>query len=120
AAAGRAEGELSLTIEPADSPPPPPKPSLRLEDLAPIRVEVGQTKTVPVKIKRERCPGPVQVELAKASSSVTVRNGLVGNDSKEGTVEVVVAADAKPGERTLRLRAVAAAAKTEGDLPLIV
>src|SRR5206468_597153 len=89
-AAASAEGELSLTIQAADSAPPPPKPSLRLEDLAAVRVQAGQTKIVPVKIKRERCPGPVSIKLTEALPGVEVRNGLVDADSEEGTVEVVV------------------------------
>jgi formylglycine-generating enzyme required for sulfatase activity len=114
-----AEGQLSLTIQAVDR-PPPPKPSLRLEEFAAVSVEAGKTKTVPVTIKREGCPGPVQVELVKESPGVTVRNGFVGNDKEEGTLELKVDPEAKTGPRTLRLRAVAAEARTEGDLPLTV
>src|SRR5262249_47376829 len=92
AAAANAEGELRLTVRPAES--PPPKPSLRLEDLTTVTVEAGKRKTVPVTIKRQRCPGPVEVRLAEASPGVKLLSGLVGNDSDEGSLELEVAADA--------------------------
>jgi formylglycine-generating enzyme required for sulfatase activity len=103
-------GELRLTIL--------PQPSLRLEDIALARVEAGQTKRVVVKVRRQRCPGPVEITQAGESSGVKVRNGLVGADSDEGSLEVEVDREAQPGKRTLRLLAEAGAAKSEGDLPL--
>src|SRR5205814_2322143 len=65
--AARAEGELALTIQAAESQPSSPGPLLRLEDMAAVTVDAGKKKTVTVKVKRERCPGPVQLELAEAS-----------------------------------------------------
>jgi hypothetical protein len=120
AAVARAEGELMLTIQAADRPPSPSKPSLYLDDFAAVTVEAGKKKIVPVTLKRDRCPGPVQVELAQPSPGVTVRNGLVRDGTDEGNLELEVAPDALTEERTLRLRATAAGANAEGTLRLTV
>ncbi|MBI1916500.1 MAG: SUMF1/EgtB/PvdO family nonheme iron enzyme [Planctomycetes bacterium] len=124
AGVSHAETELVLTILPPDMPPPSSKPSLRLEEIAEVRIEAGKKAMVPVKVKRDRCPGPVQVELADALSEgragVMVSNGLVRDGSDAGSLVLEVGADAKPGERKLRLRAVAGAAEAAGELKLTI
>jgi serine/threonine protein kinase len=118
AGSARAEGDLSLTIQVADS--PPPKPSLLLEELAAVRVETGQTRTVPVKIQRRHCPGPVQVELAETLPGISVRNGWVPDGSEAGTLDLVVSELATPGKRRVKLRVIGGAARAAGQLPLTV
>jgi hypothetical protein len=112
-------GEAMAPKEAADRPLPPPA-SLRLLPFPPLSVEAGKSARVPVKIKREHCPGRVWVELAEVSAGVEYLKGVVEEGSEEGSLEVAVDADAAPGTRTLRLWAVAGAARTEGELSLTV
>src|SRR5206468_1102723 len=86
----------------------------------PVSIEAGQRMIVRVKVRRENCSGAVAVKIAEASPEVVVLGGLVGSESEEGSLEVEVASDATIGKRTLRLRAVAADAKTEGELELTI
>jgi serine/threonine protein kinase len=102
---------------PRDEGTPDPKPSLRLLELAAVKVTAGQTTKVPVKIKREDCPGLVEITLAKEVPGVKLLSGLVGKNSDEGSLELEVDKDAK-GERILRLLQAKDETKTEGDLPL--
>jgi formylglycine-generating enzyme required for sulfatase activity/serine/threonine protein kinase len=104
--------------------PPPPSPlpmaSLRLEKPEPVRIQAGQWLTVPLKIWRENCSGPVEVTLAERSPGVEIRSGRVDNESKEGSLEIKVTSDAPLGKRTLRLQLVAADARAEAELELMI
>src|SRR5262249_52959451 len=92
--------------------------------LAAVEIEPGQKTTVPLKVKRDNCPGAIRIELpdalSEALSGVGINKGQVRAGSSEGSLELYAVADAKPGQRKVRLRAVADAASTEGDLRLTI
>ncbi len=100
--------------------PPPVVASLRLLPLGPVTVEAGKSQAIRVRVQRSNCPGPIQVRLVEASPGVTVRDGLVGEGSDEGGLELRLDAGAAEGERTLRLEAIAAATRDEGRLSLTI
>ena len=95
-------------------------PSLRLLPLEPILVAPGESKTVTVTIKRRNCRGPIEIRVAGLPTGVTAGKGVVGNEEDAGMVTVVVTEGVKPGSYTLRLLAIAAAAREEGELRLTI
>ena len=107
--------------KPAEKAPPPRVvASLRLLPLEAVTLEPGQGKRIALKVERRNCPGPIEVKLADGPPGVSASNGLVGNDGDNGTVTVAVAKGTKAGSHTLRLLAVAAAARAEGELRLTI
>ncbi len=105
---------------PPKRPPPQPVISLRLLKMDSVTVAAGESRTIKVRLQRPNCPGPVELRLAEPVEGVTLRNGLVPADRDEGSFDVVAAADAKRGERILRVRASAALAEATGELRLTI
>ncbi len=112
AEAARTEAVLRLTVT---------RPvTLAIVSPTQIDVAVGETKTVPVRVARRNCPGPVEVRLVEASPGVTLRGGLVRAGADEGSLEVSVDRTAPPGVRTLRLQALVGGVSAEGTVRLTV
>ncbi|HKB35650.1 MAG TPA: hypothetical protein VKD72_04300, partial [Gemmataceae bacterium] len=119
---------LLLRGDRSDTPPDQTRPtvtpaSLRLEiDNQPITLEAGARRTVrvPVKVRRQYCPGPVEVRLAEPTPGITVREALIGKDSDECVLELTVDSELSSGERTVRLLAEAKAARDEGLVHLLI
>jgi formylglycine-generating enzyme required for sulfatase activity len=110
-------------VDPGPAVPAPPRPPalLHLQPVAAVRLEVGESKPLAIRIGREHCRGPVELRVAGLPPGVTARPGVVPADAEEGQVEVSAAANADNVDGVLvRLEALATEARTEGTFQLTV
>jgi serine/threonine protein kinase/formylglycine-generating enzyme required for sulfatase activity len=89
-----------------------PAPSLQPEAVADMKLERGQRKTIPVKVKRTRCKGPVELRLEGLPAGLRAANGVIPAGGDQGTVELWAERDAAAEMKTARL---VASAEVQGE-----
>jgi formylglycine-generating enzyme required for sulfatase activity len=93
---------------------------LRVLALAATTVVPGQRKAIPVRIRRERCAGPVELSLEGLPEGVQAEPAFIRAGADEGQVELTVQPGAARATRSVRVLAVAAGGRDEGEFKLTV
>jgi tetratricopeptide (TPR) repeat protein len=89
--------------------PPAPNPLpvgiLRMASVASTHVETGKTGFLHVRVQRQDCTGPVQVQVEGLPHGLSAAPLMIAADQESGRIELRAADDATAGVTTVRVRA---------------
>jgi tetratricopeptide (TPR) repeat protein len=96
------------------------RPALFLLPVGDLTLQPGESRTVAVRVKRRKCPGPIELRLDPLPNGVKSWYGLVPAGRDVGHVELAAVGSAAETTRTVPLLAVAAEVRTDRELRLVV
>src|SRR5262249_7647845 len=88
--------------------------------IAEVTLKPGQTKTVPIKVERTACKGPIRVELEDLPVGTTAEPATIAADASAGQVRVTTSADAGAVQKRFQIVATAGDLVVRGEPPISI